>query len=472
MGNKIVSIAHIQSLLNLKSVSKDEHHLVQSDINPEDRQNFSSLEKIMHDRVLNALSMHVVGCEGTIMYLKLCKFITSSFLENKLTPIERIYNIWYAVFFLRCWKKSIQTSNELSIEQNFISLNAYTCVEINAHNLIEIVRKMRSDRQEKMFLPSYFSSQPCENTFRMMRSLGTTNFTKINFTLIELFHMVSRVEIMNKIIYDSDEIKFPRARKTTLETAEPRAELSAESSNFPFSFPSDEQIQNTITKARDAALKDAVLFDIKLNADIVANTELSLNKSVARSVGVDEADDEASEEDAMEDKIIHENEIEHQTDKRYIYMSDSNGTESKMLKSRFIWMHCKSKDKLSSDRLKRVQRSAGSSAKSTPKKKRKTSDDSEKVESNLFRRDEIMIGDWVIFDLKKEPISSSLENDVAELDGCIIGMILGFRYMNEKNKSMQYKAQFVNLSTENKTESEKKNSLYWLFGTVVIKMEV
>lgn len=61
IGNKIATIVHIKSLLN--SVNKEYHGLVQSDIYPEDRQNFKSLEKIMDDRVIQALESHVPDCE-------------------------------------------------------------------------------------------------------------------------------------------------------------------------------------------------------------------------------------------------------------------------------------------------------------------------------------------------------------------------------------------------------------------------
>lgn len=95
IGNKIATIVHIKSLLN--SVNKEYHGLVQSDIYPEDRQNFKSLEKIMDDRVIQALESHVPDCEATVAYLKLCKQITSSFTEENLDPIERIYRIWNAL---------------------------------------------------------------------------------------------------------------------------------------------------------------------------------------------------------------------------------------------------------------------------------------------------------------------------------------------------------------------------------------
>lgn len=84
--NKVASIVHIRTLL--KAVPKEIHGLVYSDINPEDKQNFTSLEKVMDDRVLNAMKLNVADSEGTIMYLKLCRQITSSFTAPNLKPVE------------------------------------------------------------------------------------------------------------------------------------------------------------------------------------------------------------------------------------------------------------------------------------------------------------------------------------------------------------------------------------------------
>lgn len=68
IGSKIVSVVHIKSLLD--RVPKEIHGLVRTDITPEDRQNYRSLEKIMDDRVLNALKLNSVNSEATVMYLK------------------------------------------------------------------------------------------------------------------------------------------------------------------------------------------------------------------------------------------------------------------------------------------------------------------------------------------------------------------------------------------------------------------
>lgn len=151
IGTHIVSIVHIKILL--KMVSKEVHGLVLSDVVPEDRQNYGSLEKIMHDRVINAMKTHVADCEATVMYLTLCKLITSAFTVPNLTPIKRIYNIWYALYFVRLWRKWLKSTKGYSLSENFISDNAYTCLEINAHNLVKLIQNLRSKGQEHLFLP-------------------------------------------------------------------------------------------------------------------------------------------------------------------------------------------------------------------------------------------------------------------------------------------------------------------------------
>lgn len=116
IGDKVVTIVHIKILL--ESVPKEVHALVQSDIYPEDRQNYKSLEKLMEDRVLNAMQIHVADSEATRMYLKICKHITSSFTNTTFKPIDRIQSIWFALYFLRCWRKSLISRDGYSLEEN------------------------------------------------------------------------------------------------------------------------------------------------------------------------------------------------------------------------------------------------------------------------------------------------------------------------------------------------------------------
>lgn len=449
IGTKIVSTVHIKTLL--KTVPKEVHGLVSSDIIPEDKQNYNSLEKIMDDRVLNSMKIHVPDSEGTIMYLTLCKLITSSFTAMNLKPIDRVYKIWYAVYFLRCWRKWLKSNNDYRLSENFISDNAYTSIEVNAHSLIEIIIKLRSNGQDHMFLPQLFASQPCEHIFRMMRSMSTINSTKINFSLSELLHLIARVELMQKTTCTCREIVFPRLSRKA-----PSGTSSDDNSDMMQKLPSDHEIQQAMESAQNAALEKAAIFGIFLYANDIENTEMS-QPSIETSF---ENNDLENEDDSEDERVEEENTSE-VTSSQFLYFIDPDGTTRKVRKSTFIWMHSEEKDKLSSDRLKRVQASSHSDAKPSAKRRKKSSEQSleesgPSLEPSFEKSVEIMIGDWVIFDLKNEIIPSDLEDEIANQNGHIIGLIIGFRYVNENNRSFQYKANFVSLSSQDQEKSREQ----------------
>ena len=60
-------------------------------------------------------------------------YSASSFLDKNLTPLERIYRIWYVLFSLRICRTWIIRSKSYTLAANFVTLNVYLCVEINAH---------------------------------------------------------------------------------------------------------------------------------------------------------------------------------------------------------------------------------------------------------------------------------------------------------------------------------------------------
>lgn len=141
-GIKAISLSHLKSLLQI--APKDLHGLVLSDISPDDRQNFRSLEKVMNNSVTDALRKYVIDSQATIVYINLCKNVTSSFLDRNLKPLERIYGIWNVIFLLRIWRKFICDSECYNLADNFISANSNDCIEINAYGLIQLVVRLRN----------------------------------------------------------------------------------------------------------------------------------------------------------------------------------------------------------------------------------------------------------------------------------------------------------------------------------------
>lgn len=98
IGRKIISSTHLKYLI--KHVSKDKHLLTYSDLEPKDKQNFLSAEKICSEKTLKCLSDYVPESEGTIMYLRMMRRVLNAFSDTEISSQERIYQIWYGVFFV------------------------------------------------------------------------------------------------------------------------------------------------------------------------------------------------------------------------------------------------------------------------------------------------------------------------------------------------------------------------------------
>lgn len=349
MGTSRVTAEHLKTLI--RNQHKSVHGLSMSDASPIDRQNFRSAERIMEERVILALR-NVNGSEATIQYLKMCHNITSSFLDHHIKPLERVFRLFRSVYFIRIWRNFIKASRFQSLNQNFISHNAYLCIEINAKGLIELIKKFRSENAPYLFLPPIFDSQTCEKTFRQLRSMTTVNFTRINFSLYELLHMIRRTEVQNDIAYfklTQNQVLFPLSHKRSQKTE-------------THDLPSDIEINEILVKAKEAAIDDALAFG--MNSDNIDGYEfqshlnLTMDDDVLADLNDEEDDfiDENYEENAdftTEDEpvgmeVLDPNSI-------FTTVIDENGQEIELRKSTLIWMLTEPGVGLSKDRLRRVQ---------------------------------------------------------------------------------------------------------------------
>lgn len=439
-GNKVISVSHLKILLD--NVPKHQHGLVYNDISPSDRQNFGSLEKVMQKQVLEALKQHVFDSEATIVYINICKWITSSYLDTKLKPTERISYIWRAVFVLRIWRNWILASTKYTLKEHFITENAYNCVELNAFSLLHLVIKLRNAGKPEWFLTHLFDSQPCEETFRQMRSMGTINFTKINFTLLELLHLVQRIELQNDIIFNrlaNFDIHFPRLNA--------RKKLAKERKYDD--LPPNDEIISILKTAQEDAKKIALEFGI--NCDKFDIGQCPIHKpNIAVPQTMNDSDSEAEDHNSLDNSVLDSTDVLKL--RQYNRESVSLGENSKFLelcysdestqivrKSSIVWMLSESITKLSSDRLKRVQTKVPESEpKHSKLKYANTSQQALQNDQHMCKSEQISVGEWCLFvvDLDNIPFIDVKKENCKNI---IIGTVLGFEYSDGKTvKQRQY----------------------------------
>ena len=75
--------------------------------------------------------------------------------------------------FLRFWRQWILLHPSYTLKNNFVTNNAFMCVEFNAHALLTHLLTVRDSitDSDNVFLPWVLGSQTCERAFRAARSL-------------------------------------------------------------------------------------------------------------------------------------------------------------------------------------------------------------------------------------------------------------------------------------------------------------
>uniref|UniRef100_A0A336MEY4 CSON014468 protein n=1 Tax=Culicoides sonorensis TaxID=179676 RepID=A0A336MEY4_CULSO len=234
IGKYAVCSAYLINLI--KQRPKGEHLLVMSDVIVIDKMNVTSALKLFSFEVFDCLQQyHEQEAKGLILFLKIMEYLYTAFESREITFEERVKKMWFCVFI---WK-NIEPAG------NFITLNAYTCIEINAHMLISVYVRLRDSGNLKFFKPWYFNSQTCENFFRKARSLTTTESTVINFTTNQFLHRIKRIQRLIELTNSQDKIN---------------------SSNESLVEPvSDEMILSFIEKAKSDAISYMTQLDVKVN---------------------------------------------------------------------------------------------------------------------------------------------------------------------------------------------------------------
>lgn len=347
-----------------------------------------------------------------------------SFTDELISAEERIYLIWYAVFFLRFWKRWICSSSFRT--RNFITSNAYMCIELNAHTLINAVIKCR-DMNEQL-LVWLCNSQPCEAYFRKARSQTSTYCTVVNFSLLDFLHRSKRIQAQEEIICDLKS-KYVFARQNHHQSD--NAHQSA--------LPSNEQIEQIVLRSqRDAEIEIRRLGMTTDNQNVIKiqmqqlpsndvqhdDSDSDTESEIETMNGANKTPDEQTQFDLyllqQHNQFSNLNQLASVGDKmmkQCLRFQNEKGDSFFIRKSTLCWLlNNNARDPISSDRIRRFITN------------------SKPYSNNRAQcKDMLNIGDWCEFKNNEK-----------------IGQVIGFKYMSVSRKESVYSLDSVPLEGPDK----------------------
>lgn len=121
------------------------------------------------------------------------KDIHDSFINTEVPCRLSIFKIWRTLFIVRGWRVWLLQTKGRTLNNNFITSNTSTCIEINAHSLVRIVQELRDSNNADLFRPWLMSSQPCEAMFRSARSCSPNQLTSVNSNIADFLGRHKRI---------------------------------------------------------------------------------------------------------------------------------------------------------------------------------------------------------------------------------------------------------------------------------------
>jgi len=86
IGHQTINMDHVRDIIENAQYIKLDHNLNLTDLNPKDRQNYRSCEKIPSDSVLNILKNYT-HAQGTFAYIYLSRLIITTYIQ-RTTPLK------------------------------------------------------------------------------------------------------------------------------------------------------------------------------------------------------------------------------------------------------------------------------------------------------------------------------------------------------------------------------------------------
>ena len=197
----------------------------------------------------------------------------------------------------RCWL----FENGYSESDHFITTNAYTCIEINAHLMLSILYNVINGKFPKDVLRVWLTgSQGREQPFRLLRSMTPVFSTIINFSLKGVLERIHKLNYISSIEC-TEEIIFPIVQRRLLQ-------LNNETDET-FLIPTLVEVKNEIRESK----KRAILLSQKCRMELNSYDDDCLVKDtthlVEDAIHHDQEDEDTNIRDGDEEQPVAESDI-------------------------------------------------------------------------------------------------------------------------------------------------------------------
>lgn len=305
LGDNCATLGHLIIFLGMHATRAD-INVVANDLNPRDKMNCGSLERLSSESLRQKLLEEMPGCKLTAAILELISRLDRAHTKSKnVRALERRENLICCWAFLRHWRAwlnimSSKANRSIDIQQRFVSSNTRSCVMLSvassSMSLMEIAlgKECEGDLEKmKPFLLGVADSQGCESLFCALRSLSGVLASEATFNLLGFLRKVRHASLAMKWLRELPlhGPEMPKRHKLRKRFHAPR--LS------PDTLSDCKEV--TLDSIREAGLKGqsealARLQDLGLDADDNEITKIiSEESSLSRSSA--EAEESASEAD-------------------------------------------------------------------------------------------------------------------------------------------------------------------------------
>ncbi|XP_044758739.1 uncharacterized protein LOC123316627 [Coccinella septempunctata] len=510
MGDFAANSDHLNEII--EKFSKGIHFLTKSDLSSEDKMNYESAYKMCQEPVLNLVKNGILRSNATSMYLKIMSNLIISLINKETQLSERVFRIWYSIFFLRIWRAWIKNHAEYTLQNNFITLNAYTCIELNGHMLIKVIKLFQADETlaTNLICPWLFSSQPCEGLFRAARSITSTYSTVINFSIKEFLDRIERITFMNFVVTDlKTKFLFPREDKKCLEDNF-NLTTPLELKNIDLGRILEESLEEALLDAQRLGMEvekfSAQIFDVRIDAlrdefdDENDDCNININAEQADGISTFLERDNLLRTNMESDDTDHNsshNSINETDLKDYSHLNVDLSIESPytevvigenkkiiIKKSALCWLLEEGKGRISTDRLRRYNQKRKYAGRTDVKRKlRKGKQEEEYSDNNLSEEMIIELDENSSKEELEVPVDEIESHDKSEMgkviieaeryyaiaydDGWYIGRVL------EKNGN-SYKVKFLKQDLQNfvwpkNLDIQNVIDVFFIYGPISIE---